>query len=787
MLRALFLALLVLSLLIPLQIPSKGEPARGPYADEIQFIHYLDENVAVQEVKAGNLDLYFFRIPSELVAASRNDPNVRIYESIGGSLSLLVNPAPDPNGLNPFSIPEVRYAMNYLINRQLVSDEILKGFGAPMFSAFNEYDSDYLILIDAIESYGFNYNPQFAQNVIGRALEEHGATRGADSKWHFNGKPIVIKFLIRSDDPRRNTVGELISSQLEKAGFTVLKEFGDLNKAFTVVYGSDPAEQGWHLYTEGWGGRGVFVRYDSTVSAQMYAPWFGNMPGFQIPDAWQYTNETLDEVTQRILVGDFKSKEERDQLLRDAVNMGMKESVRIFIVSQVDPYIASRKFEGIVNDYSAGITSRFTLINGRVPDKDVLRIGVKQIYQGAWNPIGGVRDVYSSRIWLCITDPGTFRNPYTGEVIPIRTPWTVETEGPMGKLTVPPDAVVWNPVEEEWAKVGENSNATSKITYDLVYDSWHHGRMIDKNDILYATYFLFEWGTNEGENDPTVDPEYTSQVEPIIPTLKGIRFLSDSRVEMYVDFWHFDENEIADYAGLWTSMPWEIMAAMEKVVLDGEAAFSKAAADSKNVDWLSLIITSGTEKVKAALQDFKEDSFVPKALKDSISTSDAMARYDASLKWIDDKKHAIISNGPFYFEEYNPQARTITVKAFRESTYPFEVGWWKAFEDAKSATMHNIDVPLFVEKGSALTIPGDIETRANPSEVDLHYFVKDMKGNIIAKGTASPSSDGKFQIILSESDTSKLSTGPNQLKLFAISSEALKPDIYTSNTIGLPS
>ncbi len=778
-------ALLLFTLLAPLQLNTNAQAAKGPYVEEIQFIHYLDESVAVQEVKAGNLDLYFFRMPLELVSANKNDPNVRVYESVGGSLSILLNPAPDPKGLNPFSIQEVRFAMNYLINRQLIVEEILKGFGSPMFSAFSQFDPDYLVLIDTVESFGFSYNPQLAQNMITKAMEERGAVKKADGKWYFNDKPMEVKFMIRSDDPRRNAIGELISSELEKVGFTVSKDFGDLNKAFTVVYGSDPQKQGWHLYTEGWGGRAGFVRYDSVIGAQMYAPWYANMPGFQIAGSWNYENEKLDEMTQRILTGNFTSQGERDQLLRDTIKSGINESVRIFVASLIDPYIASSKMEGIVNDFSAGVTSRFTLIDGVVKDKNDLKIGVKQIYQGAWNPIGGFRDVYASRIWMGIADPGSFRNPHTGDVIPIRTPWEVTTAGPDGKLNVPSDAMIWDPVKEEWVDVGSDVNAISKVTYNLTYSKWHNGIEMDINDILYSMYFTFEWGTDEGEGDRTFDAEYTSQIGQLVQTIKGIKFLSDNKVEVYIDYWHYDKGEIADYVGAWSSIPWEIMAAMEKVVMDGDGAFSKADADSKNVDWLSLIIASNAEKVKKALTQFKSDNFIPKALSDSVS--DPATRYDASIKWINEKKHAVISNGPFFLQNYNPEARTITIKAFRDDSYPYEVGKWKQFEDAKIATVNNVSAPLTISMGSTAIITGDIRTKADPSDVKLYYFMKNRDGNIVVNGITNPSSDLKFQITLSKSDTSKLSNGPNQLKLFAISNTALKPDIYTTSIIGLPS
>ena len=60
----------------------------------IKFIHYLDENVALEEIKSGSLDTYFFRIPLDLVSDIKNDASIDLYEKIGGSFGILLNPAP---------------------------------------------------------------------------------------------------------------------------------------------------------------------------------------------------------------------------------------------------------------------------------------------------------------------------------------------------------------------------------------------------------------------------------------------------------------------------------------------------------------------------------------------------------------------------------------------------------------------------------------------------------------------------------------------------------------------
>jgi len=68
-----------------LTIPSFALNAAGPnekgaYTDNIRFIQYLDGNTALQEIRTGNLDTYYFRIPLETVASISNDTNLKIYE-----------------------------------------------------------------------------------------------------------------------------------------------------------------------------------------------------------------------------------------------------------------------------------------------------------------------------------------------------------------------------------------------------------------------------------------------------------------------------------------------------------------------------------------------------------------------------------------------------------------------------------------------------------------------------------------------------------------------------------
>ena len=749
---------------------------KGTFVDKVQFIQYVDENTALEEVKNGNLDIYYYRISSDRVEDTKSREGLQVFQSTGGSYSILVNPATSEK-FNPFSLRDVRFALNYLIDRELIVNEFLGGYGTTMISAYTPFDPDYLLVLEDLESFNFRYNPILAEEMISKALISSGAEK-IDNKWYYGSKPVEVVIFIRSDDPVRKSIGEILSSQLEKIGFSVKKDFGDLNKAFSIVYGSDPAEQKWNIYTEGYAGRSAFVKYDSLITAQMYSPWYCNMPGFCEPSYWNYKNDTIDSSSMNVFNGNFTSAQERANLLKEATKMGIQESVRVFLASKIDQYVASDKITGIVNDFGAGVPSRFTPINVH-GNSDLLKIGVKQIYQGAWNPIGGMSDLYSREIWDAVSDPVTFKHPYTGITIPIRTQWKVEAPGPTKKLDVPEDAIKWNATQQSWVKIGKGNQATSKVTFDLNFGNWHNGRQMDMNDVLYSIYFLYEW-TCDTEEDKTCDSEYSSKAEQGAQTLVGVRVIDSDTIEVYQNYWHFDEAEIADSAAVWASMPWEIMSAMEKSVTDGKAAFSRSNAIGNNLEWLSLLVPNDANMIKSELEEFKQSKFVPPALATLESDpSYYNSRYDSSISWIAQKNHAIISNGPFYLESYSPEARTITIRAFDDPTYPFEAGHWKEFANVKLSKINLADVPDVVSIGKELTIPVFVN-----DESTIYYYFINPDNKVVASGTKK-SENNKIDITLSKDQTALFSVGANDLKIFSVSDSALRPDILRTSFLGI--
>ena len=739
--------------------------------EEIKFIQYLDENTALEETRKGNLDIYYYKISPDRLEDYESRENLKTYESTGGSYSLLVNPA-ESKEFNPFSNKDVRFALNYLVDRKLIVNELMGGFGNPIISYYGPSDPEFLNLIDTIEKFSFEYDPVYANKIISKAMESMGAEKNGNN-WTYQNLPINIKIFIRSDDPVRKSIGELLAKELTDSGFQVQKDYGDLNKAFVLVYGSNPAELKWNIYTEGWG-RSAFVRYDSVGLSQMYSPWFSNMPGFNIPTNWNYQNNSIDEITKRIYSGDFKNSDERTELIKNAINQGISESVRIFLASKTDLYVTNENISGVVNDFGAGIPTRFTPINAK-GDGEKLVIGVKQIYQGSWNPVAGFSDTYSRQIWDIISDPALISHPFNGKILPYRVDWVVE-KSEINGIQIPTDSILWDSNLKEWRQVGEQQFTKSKVTLDFKFSNWHNQSMMDIYDILYSMYFASEWSEKSDDNDRTFDSEFSPRVFQSIQTIKGIRIIDNDTMEVYLDYSHFDEGEIAQWGMMWSSVPWEITAAMEETVLNDKSSFSRSSANSKNTSWLSLIVPKDAIEIKNALKEFQSSKHIPESLKKlNLDQSYFQNRYDKSIQWIEKYNHAVISNGPFYLQSYSPESRTIELQKFPDTTYQMPLQILKEFENPAIPEIIKVDLQKNYDSERNNLI--EIDTQ-NIDEI--LFFVSDEKGNIIYTDRIFSDNSG-FKIDLNgiDYDSSKI----YDVKIFGISNTVLKPDYYETSFI----
>ena len=311
---------------------------------------------------------------------------------------------------------------------------------------------------------------------------------------------------------------------------------------------------------------------------------------------------------------------------------------------------------------------------------------------------------------------------------------------------------------------------------DFEFGRWHNGQEMGIDDIMYSLYFAAEWGTQTGEDDRTFDAEFTPRAAQSVQTVKGIRQVDADTIEIFTDFWHFDQGEIADWVVPWSTVPWEITAAMERAVTDGKASFSRSGATSKNTSWLSLIIPSDAGIIRSYLEEFREQQFVPEPLKDSPYAEGFADRYGASIRWIEQNDHAVISNGPFYLESYAPESRAITVVAFDDESYPFAAGRWGGFEEAKTPLIRDVSMEPVIQRGK----PFEIGLTLSNADSVL-YFLSDREGNLVSSKTVQAQVPTKINI--SSEESGRLGAGTGNIRMFAVSDTVTMPDHYESSFV----
>jgi peptide/nickel transport system substrate-binding protein len=330
--------------------------------------------------------------------------------------------------------------------------------------------------------------------------------------------------------------------------------------------------------------------------------------------------------------------------------LGLEASVRVWLATVVNSFAAQDDLTGITRDVVAGPRSPWTLREAFVPGQDEITVGHLWVWteRTTWNPVGGFGDVYSVDIWRNLHDPPLWNHPFTGIPEPMRADFEVETAGAGGGAAVPSDAVRWDADADRWSAVPSGTTAVSKVTFDYsryIGSNWHHGQPITMADVVYPIAQGYELAYDADKSRIEIALGVTAR--PYLETFQGFR-ADGTRLEVYVDFWHFDEHQIASYASPTSlGMPWEILAALDRLVFEERrGAYSDTAAARFNVPWMSLVMERDARLVERTLRDLEGGSIVPEGVFDLggaslVSPEEARERYAAALAWFAEHGHLV--------------------------------------------------------------------------------------------------------------------------------------------------
>ncbi|MEM1510294.1 MAG: ABC transporter substrate-binding protein [Thermofilaceae archaeon] len=812
-------------------VVSYAQPVVGPASDKITIMRVPIERVP-DALATNAIDMYIYSLRPAQAALLKGLPGVVLFQAPAGLIDLVLNPAPvsveklegnlsireaaarlgippeaivnhrveideekgkvftvvelgaKPGvGINPFAFKKVRLALNYIVDRATIIDTILKGFGAPMYTFLSQFDPDYSTIADIVEKYEFRYDPSYADKLITEALSQVGAVKSG-GKWLYEDKPITVIFIIRVEDERKD-VGLMISAELKRLGFEVSELLMTFADAISTVYGTDPAEFKWHIYTEGWG-KGALEKYDSSTIAQFGAPWLGYMPGWAETGFWNYVNKTIDELTLRIYQSDYKSKKERDELYRQATEIIIQEGIRVWIATRLDVTVARSEVKGLTVDLGAGLRGIWTLREAFVEGRKELKVGHLWAWTAtsAWNVWGGFADVYSVDPMRATVDPSIWRHPFNGLPIPFRATYVVATAGPEGTLPVPETAVIWDAVNDRWVNVPAGTTAKSKVVFDLskyIGAKFHNGITISMADVVGAIAYTFDLVYDPVRSK--LEPRIVSISKPALDTIKGYEFdVTNKRVTVYVDYWHFDENYIADWASVGVTNPVEIHQVTFELALDRRDETRYVLYQRALYEWFSLVYPDHVRKVRETLEKYLNNKevfeLVNRYCNDLLTFDEWNKRIEADLAWIDRYGNAWISQGPFMLTKLDKDAQVIELTAFRDPTYPFKPGDWyfgvPALTAIKSIAVES-PIPHKIVPGSDAVISIDV---AGISPLTVKYILKDPWGSIVATGDAEKVTDTKFVIKLPSGFTSELAPGAHYTFVTIAASEIVAlPDL----------
>jgi peptide/nickel transport system substrate-binding protein len=801
-LSLLLVAIFLVALIAPL-LNAQPQPLQGPWVDQVAFSKEQDPAKVIDMIDKGDAQVYFsdVRVDASIAQKLKTDPNIKYKYAFGSYFELTFNPVgpefPKTGKLNPFSNPRIREAMNYIVDRNYIVNEIMLGFAVPKWLPLVSQFPEYAKLADTVKllEAQYSYNFEKGKEIIFEEMAKMGATY-QDGKWYYKGEPVVIKFLIRVEDQRRQ-IGDYVSDQLEKLGFTVERMYKTSREASPIWIRGNPADGQWHIYTGAWITTAV-TRDDSSNFGYYYTPLGRPEPLWQAykPDPVFY------DVAQRLWNGQFKTMEERQELMAKAVVLALKDSVRVWLVDQISPYIYSANVD-LAADLSGGFSNPIALRTLRYVDKagGSVKALMREVLVEPWNPVAGSNWVYDNILIYATLGYAFLTSPYTGLPLPERavsvevyalkgTPTTSSSD--WCKLTfvdnveVPADA--WYSYDVKANKVITAGEAGVKVArFKIVVN---YGDVIGK--IKYhdgTTMSMADWVIGWPLTFVRVDPSSPLYDAAAVPSFQAWRqyfiaqrFVSTSPlvIEYYVNYTSPDvELVVSNFAG-WANFPWHALAIGIRAEEKGLLAFSADKADKMGVEWMNYIGGPSLDVLSKMLDESIAEGYIP--FKDFLSkyttVDDAKTRYNALKTWYTQHKHFWVGDGPYYLDTADFNAHVAVLKANRN--YPDKSDRW-AWLSSPPIPELAIQPPDNVVPGLDATFTIQVSYKGQPypnSHMDfVKFLVMDPAGNVLAKGVATPSAEGTWQVKLSPEDTGKLTPGSYRIMVIALSKDVATPAI----------
>lgn len=753
---------------------------KGGIPDKIIFTGVENKEMALKNVKEGKTDLFLNHISQNKL----KDKDLEMYQSTSEIWSLLLNPAPNGapyqlkvnNNLefNPFAIREVRYALNFLLDRKYVVDEILKGFGgvniSPTISGTaNSWKFEVQAKRMGISDKG---NKEAAIKDINKAMEKaanlsenQGKLTKKNGFWYFLEKPITIKFLIESDDSEeKKEFGNYFAKLLEESGLRVLKILENKEKLKELVYETNPVDLNWNIYTESLREDTASIFRDKSIVSNM-SSITGNQPGWNREIWWNYKNIEADNLSLKIADGNIQTDLEYWNTLLKINQIGLTESVRIYAVNRVENIVSNRDsfYERMFYDLDLGV-NKTALENAYTKDGilNILQLNQnKKQFSSSWNPINsyGFSDKNTKDLIQMIFDEEIGESPFgqnserrtsimSAKVDPVfeKNP-NGETINVSGNILIPEDALIFDIGIGLYKQVNKGLKAAIETNYKINFGMWHHGREIKPTDYMYAEASAYEFGNKTPYFEAEMKGKLASKWnKDNTLTIWSNKFLPKGGIDNIGNLPSLKIN--SNFTGN-ISLPWEIMEGLKALIKE------KTLVDSSYIEKIDMKNPEFIKELKRKLVELSQMGYVPNILNGKISSSEAKKNYDLAVKFIETYGHPLIGNGPYILTKLDTKMGYAELSAFRNPKYTEEKGKWADSFRGARLRIDEIELPKKLITGKRVDISVKLsqldypnnkvrKTRSGGVEVIFVNPNEEFKFYSVNEG------DGKFVINIDE-------------------------------------
>jgi peptide/nickel transport system substrate-binding protein len=786
--------------IVEVEITPTPEPVTrtGAWIDTVVIVEEPSADAAVTRLDVGDIDIYAFAVANaQVVQRMQGLDTVESDRNFGSYDDLTFNTAATlpSGGFNPFSNAKIREAMNWLVDRNHIAGEIYGGLARPRWVTFNGASNDYAALADIVRSIEskYAYNMELAEEVITTEMEGMGATLEG-GVWTFDGAPVNLIFLIRTEDNRLG-IGDYVSNQLEAIGFTVTRDYKTAAEAGPIWLGAGE----FHIYTGGW------------VTTAVPRDLGANFSAFYTPEGrpdplWQnYTpSPEFSEVANALANNEFTTLDERREMMATALDLSLLDSSRVWLVDRAGESPRRAEIQVAADLYSAVYGSQLWPYTIRREGEigGSIRMAMPSILTQPWSPSTDSSNwVYDSTVFRATGQTGTNADPYTGLLLPnrIESASVVVQEGlPVGttldwvtlefasEIPVPADAWAdWDAETQTFIPAGDGVTALSKSTVTYPADlfetvSWHDGSPISVGDFVMFMIQTFDRGK---EASPYYDPAKTAALNLFLSAFKGVKIVSTDPlvIETYTDAYALDaENNVTTWWPYYTRSEgaWHTIALGLGVEQDGLAAFSTAKAATLEVDQLNYIAGPTVALLDAELATQQAAVELPYAptLGEFVSADEAAARFTNLAEWKRTRGHYWVGTGAFYLERAFPVEGTIILQ--RNPNYPDLADKWSGFS-APAIPEVELDGPTQVTIGDEAVIDVNVTFQGAPYAAaditEIKYLVFDAEGALAASGVAEGDMDGHWVVTLDADTTGALAAGSNRLEVIAVSKRVALP------------